>query len=209
MRMNPHGRFFRGPQARHGFTLIELMVTLTLLSILLMLAVPSFSQWSRNTQIRTTAESLQNGLRAAKGHALNLNRQVVLTTTNADPGANAAAIANGRNWSIQYVPLAAGEDLLAKPLFLEGGTFGGGTTGVTVTGGPQTLCFNSMGRLVANAAPGTGLPACVAAQAVYVISRTGTVTGSDRKLNVVVSMAGQIRMCDPDRTFSATTPDGC
>lgn len=192
-----------------GFTLIELMVTITLLSILLMLAVPSFSQWSRNTQVRSTAETLQNGLRAAKGHALNLNRQVVITTTNANPGPNAAPATDGVNWSVQYVPLTAGEDLLAKPLFLEGGSFGSSAAGITVAGGPQTLCFNSMGRIVANAAPGTGLPACTAASATYVVSRTGAVTGKDRKLHVVVSMAGQIRMCDPDRTFSAATPDGC
>lgn len=192
-----------------GFTLIELMVTLTLFSIVMMLAVPSFSEWIRNAQIRTTAESLQNGLRAAKSHAMSLNRQVVMTTTNLDPAANVTAAANGRNWSLQYVPLTTGEDLGARPLFLEGGTFASSASSVTVTGGPATLCFNSVGRIVANAAPGTGLPACTATPAVYLVSRTGAIAGKDRKLNVVVSIAGQIRMCDPDRTFSSTTPDGC
>jgi type IV fimbrial biogenesis protein FimT len=195
-----------------GFTLIELMVTLTLLALLLMLAVPSFTEWVRNNQIRATAESLQNGLRAAKGKATNLNRQVVFVTTNATPAQDALGSANGLNWYVQYVPRLAGENPadVAAGFFLEGGNFASGANGITVTGGPASICFNSIGRMVANATPSTSpnIPACaVAGNVVFEVYRTGALAGQDRKLNVTVSTAGQIRICDPARP--AGSPDAC
>ena len=42
-------------------------------------------------------------LRAAQAEAVRLNEQVVLSLSNAQPALNAAAVANGRNWSIQTV----------------------------------------------------------------------------------------------------------
>ena len=202
----------RQPDFERGFTLVELMVTLTLLSLLLLLAMPSFSTWVRNTEIRSTAEALQNGIRVAKAQAAALNRQVVLTTTNATPGGDASAVVGGRNWSVQVVPLTSEATVTAAERFLEGGNFASSANSITVSDGPATLCFSSLGRLVANAAPSPTsptLPACTAAPAVYNISRTGAVLGKDRPLRVTVSMAGQVRMCDPARTLSPTAPDGC
>ncbi len=197
-----------------GFTLIELMVTLTLLAILLLLAVPSFTNWIRNNQIRSTAESLQNGLRAAKGKATNLNRQVVFVTTSSTPGLNALGASGGLNWYVQLIPRTAGEDFAAADNYLEGGNFASSANGITVTSTPATasICFNSVGRMVANAAPSssTDVPACTlptGTEIVFAVSRTGAVDGKDRRLQVRVSTSGQIRMCDPARP--TTSPDGC
>jgi type IV fimbrial biogenesis protein FimT len=33
--------------------------------------------------------------------------------------------------------------------------------------------------------------------------------GADRPLQVQIKLGGQVRMCDPARTLSATQPDGC
>lgn len=202
---------FEGCSALRGFTLIELMVTLTLLSLLLLLAVPSFTEWTRNNQIRATAESLQNGLRAARGRATNLNRQVAFVTTNATPTLNALGAANGLNWYMQLVPRSGGEDIAAADFYLEGGNFASGTSGITVNSTPATasICFNSVGRMVANAAPSTStdVPACTVADTVFVVSRSGAVAGKDRPLNVIVSTSGQVRMCDPARPSGS--PDGC
>ena len=43
--------------ADRGFTLVELIVTIALLSILVALASPSFSQWIRSAQVRTVADA--------------------------------------------------------------------------------------------------------------------------------------------------------
>ena len=43
-----------------GFSLVELMVTVAVLSLLMTLAVPSFNEWIQNGRIRTAAESIQS-----------------------------------------------------------------------------------------------------------------------------------------------------
>src|SRR5262245_21655594 len=59
-----------------GFTLIELMVGLGMAALLLVLGMPSFVTYARNSEIRSTTEALMNGLRAAKAEAANRNVQV-------------------------------------------------------------------------------------------------------------------------------------
>ena len=151
------------------------------------------------------AESIQNGLRAAQAEALRLNRQTVFVLTNAAPAASAAAVANGKNWYIQVLPIVAAEVLSAP--YVQGGAFGNLASGVTVTGA-AIICFNSMGRLVANASTSTpfGTACTVPSTTVkYDVTRTG----ADRTYEVQVALGGQIRMCDKSKTWSAATPDGC
>jgi hypothetical protein len=50
--------------------------------LLLGLAAPSFSQWTRNAQVRTVTDALQSGARLAQAEAVRRNRQVVFFLTN-------------------------------------------------------------------------------------------------------------------------------
>ncbi|MDZ4212040.1 MAG: prepilin-type N-terminal cleavage/methylation domain-containing protein, partial [Methylotenera sp.] len=59
-----------------GFSLIELMVAVSVLGITLAYAMPSFSTWIQDSKTRTIAESLQNGIRIAQVEAVNKGRQV-------------------------------------------------------------------------------------------------------------------------------------
>ena len=61
-----------------GFTLIELMVALAIAALLLLLGMPSFTTFLRNSEIRSTAESLVNGLRAASAEAARQNKRVAV-----------------------------------------------------------------------------------------------------------------------------------
>lgn len=187
-----------------GFTLIELVITIALLTILFGLAVPAFGEWIRNTRVRTAADALQNGVRTAQSEALRRNRQVVFFLTNARPVAGVSAAANGRNWALQTV--ARFDD--TAPDFIQGGALADTASGVTIDG-PIALCFNSNGRLVTNATDtgptGTGVTnaTCNAADAAFDLRMTDA-----RTLSVRVTLGGQVRMCDPLRSI-ATSPDGC
>ena len=187
-----------------GFTLIELMVTITLLAILAMLAAPSFSTWIKNSQLRATAEALQNGLRLAQAEALRRNRQTVFSLTNsASPEAGLTAVTNGRYWSINTVVLTGETTDVAA--FVQSGVLT--NTGVSITG-PASICFSSLGRLIANATPGIDGADCAANAAVdYNLSLPDAT--DTRRLRVTVALGGQVRMCDRDKTLSASDPDGC
>ena len=186
-----------------GFTLIELMVTLTLLGILVALSIPSFTSWLRNSQIRTVAEALQSGIRMAQGEAVRRNRQVVMYFTNANPASGSTAVAGGKNWALQTVA-QFGE----TAEFIAGGKLTDIASSVAIANdqAATAICFNSNGRVVANASPGVSGASCPAAATVFNV----TMTGADRPLRVMLQLGGQLRMCDPNRPqLSSTSPDGC
>jgi type IV fimbrial biogenesis protein FimT len=195
-------------QRSAGFGLIELMVTITLLSILMALAVPSMGAWIRNNKIRTVADSLQNGLRLAQTEALRRSRQVVFSLTNSTaPQTSLTAAADGRNWSINVVKLMTDE---SDGAFVGSGVLGSLGSDVQIVG-PAAVCFNSVGRLVANSATGvSGSATCSAAAnpTTYNVTLV-TPTGADRPLRVLVALGGQVRICDPNRSLSAGQADGC
>ncbi len=175
-------------RGQRGLTLIELMVTISLLALLLGLAAPSFREWTRNNQVRTVTDALQNGARLAQAEAVRRNRQVVFFLTNdATCDTDTAPADDGAFWAIRTVPIVTGDP-------------------VEVVQCGQ--CFNSAGRQVANATPGVGTATCTldaTGRSTYNVSATGAA----RALRVLVSLGGQVRLCDPARTLSATAPDGC
>lgn len=200
-----------------GVTLIELMVTLTLLGVLVLLGLPSFVQWSRNAQVRTVAESLQTGLRLAQSEALRRNRSVILFFTNGDPASGvtrstpastATAVDNGRSWGVQTVP-GFGD---TSGQYITGGALTDVASKVAINTGSSAVCFDANGRLKAQATATTG----VAGATCSVPTTTSTLrfevsqAGADRPLRVTIGTGGGVRMCDPGRpALSSSTPDGC
>lgn len=196
-----------------GFTLIELMVTITLLAILLGLAMPSFSAWVRNSKLRAVGDSLQNGLRLAQAEALRRNRQVVFTLTNAKVDASNAAshtaVANGNYWALSTVAAYTNDSVA----FIESGVMNDVASGVRITG-PASICFNAMGRIAVNADPGISgancaLPTTSPAVLTFNVDYADSVAGQDRPMRVTVALGGQVRMCDPAKSLASGYSDGC
>ena len=187
-----------------GFTIVELLVTIALLALLLGLAMPSFTTWVRNAQVRTVSDALQNGLRLAQAEAVRRQRQVVFFRTNESTCNNATAAADdGAFWAVRSVPLIAGDAVET----VQCGQLGDVASGAAIAGA-AALCFNAGGRQVANADPGIGGPAC-ALDASGTSSFDVTSSHADRPLRVLVTLGGSVRLCDPAKTLSASTPDGC
>ncbi|MDP3225459.1 MAG: GspH/FimT family pseudopilin, partial [Rubrivivax sp.] len=180
----------------------------TLLALLLGLAAPAFTVWTRNAKVRTVSDTLQNGARLAQTEAVRRNRQVVFFLSNDSTcDATTAPAANGPFWAIRSVALTAGDAAVT----VQCGTVADRAEGVGITG-PTAICFNSAGRQVANASPGAGTATCTldaTGLSSYDVAMTGTARDGDRPLRVLVTLGGQVRQCDPARTLSASAPDGC
>lgn len=180
---------------QRGLTLVELMVTISILAALFFLAIPDIRSWIQNTRMRTVAEALQNGIRLAQAESVRRNRTVVFFLTNAEPSLAAAAVDDGANWGLRPLPIMASDDVQ----LIRGGAFSDIAPGASIRG-PAAICFNAAGQQVTVAAEG-----CAPAAWSYLV----TLTGAERRMRVDVGMSGRVRMCDPDKVLSATNPDGC
>lgn len=69
--------------ARQGFTLIELMVTVALVAVLMVLAVPSFITFQRNAELTSTANSFLATLTAARAEAMKRQLRVFVVPNKA------------------------------------------------------------------------------------------------------------------------------
>jgi len=59
-----------------GFTLVELMVALTILGVLTAIATPTFKEYTRNTRVTTTQNNLVTALNLARSESLRRSRPV-------------------------------------------------------------------------------------------------------------------------------------
>lgn len=78
-----------------GFTLIELMVTITVLGILIALAAPSFSKMLQDNRMITIASELQSSLQLARAEAIKRKADVQLCKSNSDAS---DCSASGTDW---------------------------------------------------------------------------------------------------------------
>jgi type IV fimbrial biogenesis protein FimT len=171
-----------------GFSLVELMVAIAMIGILLAFGIPSYRTWIQNTQIRTGAESILNGIQRARSEALTRNTPVTFTL-----GANTA-------WTVQCVTAAKCADLV-PPVAPAAGQIdarqnGEGTSAdisVNAVGG-NFVTFNNLGIRTAGLTQVT-------------VDNTAMAAADSRELNVTVGPSGVVRMCDPNAT--STDPRKC
>jgi type IV fimbrial biogenesis protein FimT len=202
-----------------GFTMIEMIVTMTVFAILVALGVPSMTTWIRNNKVRTVTDSLQTGLRLAQAESLRRSRQVVFSLTNSTTPnlIPLPAVAGGTSWAIWTLPSmtnAADE----TPTFIQSGVLTSAASSqvtIATSGNVSTVCFNSVGRLVNNASANvvaiTGGDNCVqpTVGAPPLLKFNIALVGADRPLQVNLGLGGQVHMCDPNVAISDAHPEGC
>lgn len=174
-----------------GFTLTEMVITLAIVGVLLAAAIPSYRSWVNNTQIRTAAESVQNGLQLARAEAARRNTSVNFTL-------------NGNSWSVDTKAVGVATDAFytaVEAVQSKSGTEG--TRNARITATSNLVTFNGMGRVTP------------AVNVIFTIDNptggvcaTNTNSSGMRCLNVVVDPGGKIRMCDPALNGSGN-PQGC
>ncbi len=192
------------PIAYRGFSLIELMVVLALAGILMLAGLPSFREWLLNSQVRTAAASINNGLQLARAEAVRRNVFVRFRL-------NSTTLAGLSDWDV-----AASGDVgatFAVAVQSAPSAEGSGTTRVGVSTASQPTP-----PFTVPIAPGVGLPASVvfssfgrpnAGGITRIDVTSATLAAADtRRLVLLVSPGGQVRMCDPLLVL-ATNPQGC
>jgi type IV fimbrial biogenesis protein FimT len=186
-----------------GFTLVEMMIVVTIIAIATILGIPSYRAWIQNTQIYNAAESAQNGLQKAKALAVSMNTNIEFVLVTTSPP----------SWRIQLpgnalaCPLASGTALttLLECSATEGNK---NVSSTTLPSGANTLTFNSLGGVVTpNASPNVYGSAAPLTQISFT-SANSTVSGL-HPLQVNIGVGGNSRMCDPDPTIPATNPRKC
>jgi type IV fimbrial biogenesis protein FimT len=189
---------FARPQ--RGFSLIELMIGIALIGILLALAAPNFFQWIQSSQIRTSTESMQNGLQMARAEAVRRNAPVRFQLMDSVSNACAASTTLS-NWVVSMDDAsgacAASASETVAPRIIQVRTTQEGSQNAVIAADQAVIAFNSLGRVT---------PTPAANITIDVTNPSGgacATAGPMRCLRLVVSIGGQIRMCDP----AVTTPN--
>lgn len=163
----------RDPHRSAGFTLIEVVIVMTILALTLALGAGSYQTWIASTAVRNGAEALISGLQLARAEALGRNVPVFFVKD-----------ATGSGWCVGL------ESACTTKLHVRSG--GDGSSHVAVAylnGASQVMQFDSFGRLQ-SPTPGAGL--------FVSFDITHENITDARKLRVTVDVGGNSRMCDPN-----------
>ena len=107
----------------HGFTLIELMVTLVVAGILLALGIPSLTRLISNNRIAQQTNEFVNALNLARSEAVKRSQGVAIRSTSAGLGIEFAT-----GWQVFNDPNADGALASAADVIRESGGLSGKTT---------------------------------------------------------------------------------
>lgn len=97
----------------YGFTLIELMITLTVAVILIAIAIPSFNYLTVSSKLTTVANGLVTALNTARLEAIKRNN-LVTTCSNTGNGSDTLGTACGTQAGAVYATLPNGNATLVN-----------------------------------------------------------------------------------------------
>ena len=174
---------------KRGFSLIEVLVVLTLTTILLAMAVPNLQPLIARWQLRSATADLRSAIDLARAQAIGHNRVILLAPldpagTAWEHGWTVFADANGNRRRDTGEVLFGHHGPVPKGILIE--------ANLTSAAPPLVLAYNGAGR---SCSPDNSLAA-----------QWGTLTlRQGRELRrIKINMLGRIRVCDP-----ATEPADC
>jgi len=93
-------------QNTRGFTLVEMLVTVLLLSLLMSMAVPSFREATLSSQLTSFANDFVASTVLSRSEAIKRNSQVTLCATTCATSATTCTCATSGGWEQGWVVLA-------------------------------------------------------------------------------------------------------
>ncbi len=193
---------------QRGVTLVELFIGLAIAGVLLSLALPNFTTFLQNTQIKNAAETTLTGLTLARTEAVRRNAtlrfQLVSNLTN-----TCAYSATSLNWVVSQDDVAAlcatAPSDTTTPRIVQSKSAQEGSRNVVIaTTGGSVAVFNALGRVSTAGITQIDLSNPTGGACEHIDATNGTM----RCLRIQLSTGGAIRMCDPKVT-AATDPRKC
>ncbi len=164
-----------------GFSLIELIIAIAIISVVVAIAMPGYATWVKNSRVRTAAESIQNGLQTARAEAIKRNLAVKFV------------LASHSAWCITTSNCTTASDTLQSRTASEGSS-----SAISVTTAPSDSTeveFNNLGSVSASPVPFSQVDL--------------NLTGADRPLRVTLGVGGNTRLCDPSSKLKPDDPRRC
>lgn len=175
-----------------GFSLIELMIAVSILVLLILIAGPNLATFMANSQIRNATDAMLNGVQQAQAAAVRSNTvaRLVVDTTAVTGGWQVLQMIDGVE-SATPVQMYTYQDGAPK------------TTVAPLPADARQITFDGFGRIVPNADASATLTC---------IKVTNSNVTSPRKLNVAISNTGTgvgTKLCDPDTNLPVGDPKTC
>jgi type IV fimbrial biogenesis protein FimT len=189
-----------------GFTLVELLVGLTLVGVLIALGAPAMSNYLQNSKIANATSVYYSAIQTARAEAIRRNvlTQFVLTDT---PFSTMTPASAGRSWAVRASSGVGFTRLDAKDAAEGEGSKS--AQAVAVAGSASGAAFD--GTIAFN-----GFGATMPAGAWYALDVTNPAAGSCKNdggtircRRITVSPGGQIAACDPAAVASAGDSRAC
>ena len=120
------------PQRQRGFNLLELMIAMTIATIVLSVGVPSFTAMIQDNRMVAQTNALLGTLNIARAEALKVNMQVTVCKST-----DSATCNNGASWQDGWITFidndANGERAVAETLLWTNPGLGAGSTLVSAS----------------------------------------------------------------------------
>lgn len=194
------------PSRHRGFTLIEAVVTVSVLALLMALMMPSMTDWIRSTYVRNLSESVQAGLQKARMEALRRNKAVtfwLVTSSGSGLVDDSCALAStSGSWVISLDDpsshCSTPPSITATPKIVE--TYGAGINAGSLSVAGLASDYATAASSVSFNGYGQTVPSATSLAFIDITHTSGA-----RRLRVTITSAGAVRMCDRDVTAGAAT----
>lgn len=91
--------FWRPARADFGFTLVELVLTVSILSILMVAVAPAFTTLVNNNRLSSAANEMVGSLQLARAEAMRRNARVVICRSENADATSPSCVTSKGNWS--------------------------------------------------------------------------------------------------------------
>jgi Tfp pilus assembly protein FimT len=174
----------------NGLTFVELIISISIASILIALGVPAFIKWTQDTAIRSQAEQLQAAIMTTRSYAVSRNERVKLQFTDKNGLAS---------WKIGCVRVSVNcPEIIESKLFSENNPIRiGVNTSDTNTEIDTALSIGSdLPAVISYSAQGAALNQIIDNE-ITRLDVIHSMSSKAQRLIIKIEMSGEVTICNP------------